>query len=202
VGLFTRQTLEQRFWRWFEDNSERLFNWEADQERVFADLKCALAKVNAGLVFEFGPARPDRREFTVSADGVRKLFPAVIDLVAAAPSLPRWEVLAFRQPVSDPTLPLTLEFNSLKLSTDDVWFVAQPRGDVVGLHLFIRGLTADNNKLLSGAAFVLLDSVLGEYVVETQVGSVDSQPLPDRPEVHGLSPFSQVREVFGIKSAT
>jgi len=55
MALLRRSSREERFWRWFEDNSTRLFAFESDQENVFDQLQGALGKVDKGLTFEFGP---------------------------------------------------------------------------------------------------------------------------------------------------
>ena len=73
MRLFSKPTKEQRFWSWFARNTDRLFQFEADQEAIFDDLGAALEKVHPGLTFEFGPVREGKREFIVSADGIREL---------------------------------------------------------------------------------------------------------------------------------
>lgn len=70
-------TPEQSFWAWFQNNQDFLFDFEKDQERVFDRLATEMHKVNPSLTFEFGPKEDGRREFTISADGIRKAFPAV-----------------------------------------------------------------------------------------------------------------------------
>lgn len=107
MRLFSKPTKEQRFWSWFARNTDRLFQFEADQEAIFDDLGAALEKVHPGLTFEFGPVREGKREFIVSADGIRELFPAVRALVAAAPVLSRWAIIPFRPP-KDITLVMRL----------------------------------------------------------------------------------------------
>ena len=91
---------EERFWQWFRQNSDRLFRFENDQERVFDELESALAQVKEGLMFEFGPIEGGKRVFVVSADGVRDRFEAVRSLVAVAPAMPGWEIVPFRPPAS------------------------------------------------------------------------------------------------------
>lgn len=82
-------TPEHAFWNWFQKNEATLFDFEKDQERIFDRLSAELQKIDPNLTFEFGPQDNGRREFTISADGIRKAFPAVEKLYAAAPSMPR-----------------------------------------------------------------------------------------------------------------
>jgi hypothetical protein len=193
MKLFGMKSREERFWQWFNENSTRLFRFESDQEKVFKELGHALSRVEAGLTFEFGPVQDGRREFIVSADGIRDRFPAVRRLVEAAPAMKEWTVIPFRPPKS---LEMTIEFGAHKLGPEDVWFTAEQDEDRTGLTLFIRGLTENNQKELGGAGFIMLDNALGEYAVETQIGFIEWKPLPSDPEGAGLRPFRTIREVF------
>jgi len=107
--------------------------------------------------------------------------------------MPEWEVIPFRPPKS---LNFVIQFGPHQLTADDVWFIDEPDGERVGLRLFIRGLTKENEEALGGALFILLDNALGEYAVETQVGFIERLALPDRPEDHGLKPFRAIRTAF------
>jgi len=193
MGFFSRASREDKFWRWFAENSARLLHFESDRDRVFNELGRALARVEAGLTFEFGPLKDGRREFIVSADGIRDRFPAVQRLVAVAPAMPEWTVIPFRPPKS---LDVTIEFGGHRLGPEDVWFTAEPHEGRTALTLFLEGLTEANTQALAGAAFILLDAALGEYAVETQVGGIDWQPLPADPQAAGLKPLRAIREVF------
>src|SRR5688500_16970121 len=91
-----RSTPEQRFWDWFAANSHRFVNVERDQEVLFGELRRQLSRIHPSLTFEFGPQRDQRRELVISADGIKDAFPAVQRLVAAAPDLSDWRIIAFR----------------------------------------------------------------------------------------------------------
>jgi hypothetical protein len=96
-GEGKQNTPEQTFWIWFQNNQNALFDFEKDREKTFGMLSAQLHKVNPTLTFEFGPIEQGQREFTISADGIKDAFPAVEALYAAAPQLPRWKFLKFRQ---------------------------------------------------------------------------------------------------------
>jgi hypothetical protein len=90
---------QQAFWKWFTDNETQLLDFEADREpereRLFDHLIKQLRKVHPDLTFEFGP-KSQRREFIVSAGGIKSAFPSVSALVSAAPKLDQWQISAFR----------------------------------------------------------------------------------------------------------
>ena len=179
-------TPEARFWAWFADNSERLMDFEQDQDRVFDELSVALAQVHEGLTFEFGPREANHREFVVSADGQRQRFPAVTQLVAAAPAFSNWTIMAFRQPKGTR---FTIEYDGNELAPDAIWFHAEPDGERIGLTLYVRGFSAHTQEFVQNASFILLDAALGEYTMETRIGFVQWQRLPAYPAEQGLHSF-------------
>jgi hypothetical protein len=77
---------QQAFWEWFLKHENGLMDFDADREQVFDSLQQQLNQVHPSLVFEFGP-KAERREFVISADGIKDAFPAVSSLIAAAPKL-------------------------------------------------------------------------------------------------------------------
>ena len=190
---FTRGWYENKFWRWFQANSSRFQDFEKDRDIIFEELRTELHRLDPNLTFEFGPVVSGRREFIISADGVRSAFPSVLSLVARAPHLADWTVIAFRPPKS---LDLSLEINGLRIGADDLCFEEFKTDGRVALALYIRGLTEERRDVFTQAAFILLDCALGEYVVETAVGGLDFRKLPDDHEVRGLRPFRDIRSVF------
>jgi hypothetical protein len=126
---------------------------------------------------------------------VRARFPAVQSLIAVAPRIDGWRLLAFRQP-GPPDV--TIQFGEIELGPEDVWFSASQGGGLTDVVLHVRGLTDENEQLFAGAVFLLLDNLLGEYAVATKVGTIDWATLPDDPRASGLLPFVEMRSVFGV----
>jgi hypothetical protein len=161
----------QAFWKWFGDHEAELFDFEADQERIFDQLSDELAKVNPDLTFEFGP-KEDKREFVVSAGGIERAFPAVISLTKAAPRFERWQVTAFRPRRTSLNI---VNFGGKRVDPKDVQFSLLHNGHLAGLHLFIPGYTEEDTDLKQ-IGYLLLDDALGEYDVETNVGFIEMLP--------------------------
>jgi hypothetical protein len=65
-----RLSSEKKFWKWFVEHSEELFNFEADQERIFDELSTQLKNIHESLTFEFSSVQNNKREFVISADGI------------------------------------------------------------------------------------------------------------------------------------
>ncbi len=135
---------------------------------VFDRLATAMHRVHPSLTFEFGPKQGDQREFVISADGIEDAFPKVISLHAAAPNLPRWIFIRFRQRRE----PMDIEYGEVSPRAKDIRFSIEADGDKVGVTLFIPGHTAQNHTAMTSVAFIMLDQALGECDVGTKVGYI------------------------------
>jgi len=173
------QSPEARFWAWFQAHEETLFSVVTGHEPVCAELKSELQRIQSDLTFEFGPVESGRREFVLSADGMREAFPAVISLAAAAPVLTRWTIVRFRPARPQYT---KVRFGGLELDADSVQFVAERNGEKADLIISVPGYKATPRKVFEQAVFLLLDRMVGEYAVETGIGSVDVVASEHRPK--------------------
>jgi hypothetical protein len=174
------------FWRWFRDNDARLFDFERDREKIFDDLGLALHRVHPDLTFEFGPDHDHKRDFVVSAGGIREAFPMVRTLVAAAPELDRWNIIAFRprrKTVND------IDLNGVHVRALDVSFTAEPDGDRIGITLLIPGFRSTPNRTFEQIGYLLLDEALGELAVETRLGFITFAATTStaQPKQHALA---------------
>lgn len=180
---------EERFWKWFESNSNSLMRIKRNQNKILESLQSELSKVCEGLTFEISSKTSSGREFVISADGMRARFSPVLRLVGAAPNLPGWRIIAFRQPKGTH---FTIEFGSQKLSLDEVWFTATPNAYLLDLTFYVKGLARRNKDLIMGATFIALDTALGEFDVETKIGKIDFKPAPRSPLKAGLKTFHEL----------
>jgi hemoglobin-like flavoprotein len=180
------------FWAWFAQEEEHLFNFERDQERVFDQLSTALTSVSPDLTFEFGPVRNGVRNFVISAGGSKLAFPAVEALAAAAPSLPRWNVIKFR-PRRNPIM--QLQVGDKTVDPDDVQFSLLSNGGELGIYLFFDGYAEEEQGVWGQIGYLLLDEALGEFDLETKVGIIQLLPSDAEPDVRRY-PLSRLPELF------
>ena len=175
-----KETKEARFWRWFADHEAQLYDLEKDRDRVFNLLDTALSKVHRDLTFEFSGKRKEDgvRDFVVSADGIRSAFPAVEKLVSVAPEFSRWRIVAFRQPGE---VAGTLAMDDIEIKIDEVLVAVESQAGLYGLTVYLPELRETPGQSFEKAAYVLLDMALGEYAVETRIGTI---------EIEGPSPFA------------
>lgn len=163
------------FWTWFIKHSDEFFHLDENNvEPLFKKLSKQLAKINRDLTFEFSVELMDgKREFIISADGIYSTFPDVINLVEAAPKLDHFIITAFRQKGKE----FTIQYNEVELDPADVFFSYEAYSDQIDIVLYIKGYT--DNQDLDGAAFILLDTLIGEYDVATKIRHIDFLPLEE-----------------------
>jgi len=179
VGILNRfrtRGAEIEFWNWFEDNEQRLFSFERDQDRVFSELADALELVNPDLTFEFGPVINGRREFVVSAGGVRSAFTAVDELIDVAPPLPRWRFRRFRPRRS---VSGQVSLGDLYIEARQVCITCHPDGDLWGLTVHLPGYEPTPDHRYEQIGYLWLDQSLGEYDVETKLSFVEFSATDD-----------------------
>ena len=189
-----KKSPETQFWGWFEKNQDTLFHFEKDQERTFDKLKAAMSKVHPDLTFEFGPDKNGKREFVISADGLKDAFPAVESLHACAPELSRWTFIKFRP--RRPAMPI--QIGDLKLELSDVEVAVEDDGDKAGFTVFIKGYDESQRGQFGQAAFLMLDQAIGEYDMETKVGFIELKPFEQDSEYkrHSLDHLPQMFDKF------
>jgi len=193
LKLFAGESKEAVFWRWFQANDSRLFACEKDSKAVFDALATAMDKVHPDLTFEFGPIRTDgRREFVISAAGIKAAFPNVEALYAAAPKIDHWIFVKFRPrrfPLHD------LKFAAKEIRAQDVHYllIRDKQPGKVGIVLFLDGYREAEKTDFGQMGYLFLDEALGEYDVEMKVGVIifqgrdakhfgESHPLPELPQ--------------------
>ena len=119
------------------------------------------------------------------------MFPPVENLVSAAPDVPNWKIIPFRPRHGTG---YGIEFGETKLGPENIRFKLSGDGDKVGLSLFFIGM--EPTDLVKGAAFLLLDTVLGEYDKETKVGFIEWFQLDLYADASELKPFEQLPQAF------
>jgi len=172
---------EQEFWDWFVGHEAELFDLDPRQgdqrEKVFDELAAQLSKVHRELSFELGP-NSARREFVISGSGIRDAFPSVTSLVAAAPTLPRWQFTAFRPRRSPVNV---VEYKGRRIDPKDVQFTLLSNGKMPGVRLFITGYT-EGDAAMKVIGYLLLDEALGEYDVAARLGMIAMHSPDSRTE--------------------
>ena len=189
-------TPEEAFWKWFQKNETSLFDFEKDRDHIFDLLGAEMHKLNPNLTFEFGPKENGRREFVISADGIREAFPEVEALYAASPPLPRWKFIKFR-PRRKPN---DISYGGVVVKAASVSVLVEPNGRTADITVFIPGYTEAARKTYVTVAFLFLDEALGEYDVETRVGQVNVDSISKAPaQSYSLEVLPKALDTFLLR---
>jgi hypothetical protein len=189
--LFGQKTKEKKFWDWFSKNSDLYFDFEKNQEELFNTLNKKLNEVEENLTFEFSPLLDNgKREFVVSADGIKSSFPAVIQLTDNAPLLDKWIIVPFRQSHMEYT---QINYKDIQLDFEDVFFRYAKDHGKLGIELNIRGY--QDYPDWGTASFLLLDTVLGEYDTEMNLSWIERKKL-DENEVDILYSITELPTIM------
>jgi hypothetical protein len=195
VGLLSRKSPEQRFWDWFQRNQRRLLRSDPRDPLWVRDLSAHLKRVHPDLTWEASADTEPVRELIISANGMLSAFAAVDSLVDAAPPLPQWTIVRFR-----PRVPAyagsKLEYEGILVRGDDIECVLTCEEQGLGLRIYIRGCPTAHDLQFAGAAFIHLDSALGEYDVGCKLGPISVLPFEDDADEPNRFPFSELRERF------
>jgi hypothetical protein len=174
--LFRNGNKHKEFWDWFTKHSDDFFHLnEENYDFLFTKLNKQLSKVNRDLTYEFSAELIDgNREFIISADGIYSAFPDVIQLVETAPEINDFKIIAFRQRGND----FNIQYNEVELDPANVFFSYLVQDHHIDIILYIKGYDP-NNQDWEGAAFILLDTLIGEYDVVTKIGEIDFRPFQE-----------------------
>ena len=195
MGIFAKESEEQKFWKWFQTNESNIFQFENNQETILDEISEHLYKYKEGVVFEISQEHSGKREFIISADGLKELFSAVEALKAAAPKLERWSIVAFRPRMND-YAKSKLHYAGKEFDPTEMWIYHRFQDGHFDLIVYHPSYTDEERDAYVSGVYILLDMALGEFDVVTGVRYIDHQRLPDNPKNEGLMPFSDLRKIF------
>jgi len=197
MGLFSSlcsKNKEQIFWNWFINNSEKIYNFEKNQEKIFDEIANELDKLNLDLTFEIGPVENNKRDFVISAGGIKSAFPAVEKLYDTRPNLNNWNIIKFRP---RRMLDNSITYQNLTIKPEDIryLFIKDDNPKKIGILLFIKGYKPSESSPYIQIGYLFLDQIIGEYDVETHVGTIDFMDF-DSNHFQQSKPITQMANEF------
>ena len=184
------------FWAWFaspdgqQAMSGILSSGGKSSESAQKALSASLQRVSPDLVWGVGGGSEgdSRMVLEISAGGLSSLAADVTALVSAAPEVPNWKIVAFKQPQPDFAVSIGEGHESIDSNSVKVW--ATPRNDGhYDLQIFLPVPADFPAKMLPEVGFIMLDHVLGEFAVMTRMGDLKFQSLLIAPP--GVIPLSE-----------
>ena len=193
-SFFNKETKEQKLWNWFTKNQETYYNEIENleiREKIFDELSKNLTKIHPDLVFEFSPKNENGiRELTISAEGIKEIFPIVQNLIDKSPKLKNWKFNAFRQRI--PGDEFEIKYDTYKIGYDDIFYRYSLENNELGIELNIRNF--DNSGEMKNAIYILLDGLLGEYDVTKSIDWIEWKDLNEN-EKDNLYKLVELREL-------
>jgi len=174
-----------RFWAWFSDNHSRYLQpRQLDSkaiELLCVELNMELEKYCAGLSAEFPLHENGENELIITASGYEQYFDRAEDLVFMAPKLKEWNITALRPSQWD--FPITLEYEGLHLSSDQLWFApleSREEPHLFGIEVYFKDYDPTKENVYFAAASKMIDTILGEKASTLDVQYLQVGQLPEK----------------------
>ena len=191
------------FWAWFEASSNRIRKVRSASERLYKEIESRLHEVCPQIGFEIGGS-PDSDDMSlvITAFGDVNLFDTAYSLVAHAPPIKSWNILALKPPLAEQA---EIEYEGIRLSTKDIYFsVIDSAADCpIKLEIVISARKRKLSEGLQDAALLLIASVVGERAAAMNIEVVELRVMESKTPVRGYRPIlelpSEIRNRFAEK---
>ncbi|WP_294184717.1 DUF695 domain-containing protein [uncultured Sphingobacterium sp.] len=158
----------QGFWNWFIKNEQIFFQIVKSGEQIdqnfFSKLSPKIDALRKELYFLTGMYDDETAELVVTPDGVIKNIAFVEQLIASAPSLPRWKFTALKPAIADMEK-FKIKMYGFSFDIKDMFFYPiqhkyQP--DEVDIVIVHPDYTEENKANIAHGIEIFLDNYIGE----------------------------------------
>ena len=177
------------FWEWFQSNAHRFERLDEDPDAQLSEILAELSKIEPELAVEKSKDK-NPIELTISPEGIRDKFDIVGQIVAMAPAIDGWKMIAFRQPVD---FKFKLNTGNLVLDPYEMFFETKIEGENLDVAIYGEGFDRAETNVLNHYCLVMLDNLIGEYNCVTQVRYYDFIDLLKAPDPSLLIPLSELK---------
>lgn len=182
---------EEKFWEWFLKNREKYYSVSQMEdlrlkEKLLNEFLDQLHEYSDKLYFEIGRMPDDTQELIITAEGDANYFGEVEDLVAHAPKIPNWKIIAFKQPADSI---FVTQYEGLELNPSSMWFMPlDKKSDPTsfGLRVCLENYTERHRDLFLAGVYKVLDTLIGEKSSGADIKYLDVGKCPEDPESKGL----------------
>ncbi|MCG9895032.1 MAG: hypothetical protein MH204_06120 [Fimbriimonadaceae bacterium] len=166
----------EEFWKWFEGRRglsrvlPAIWTMKSCMRQLdgFADKLAVEIQVVPG---------EKHRILIISADGIGENIPVVEQIVAAAPRMVEWQVVAFRPAIDADQL----QIFGQNFQTDSMRMVTQWVDGKLDVWLFFGDEERHRKEEMIAPGFLALDHLVGEYLVMTKLEHVEFLPAVRAP---------------------
>lgn len=194
------------FWGWFEKNSSKYFflnqvDDEEEKEKLLDQFLEMLHNYSPNLFFEIGGHPNEKQDLIITADGNLDYFSKVEELVGQAPKLKDWNFVAFKPPVEGN---FVIEYKGVKIDPSKTWFLPlenENEPNMLGLRICTSDYEHSKENEFINAAYIVLDSILGEKLASLNIQHVEVGDLPKNPKEEGLMSLTELTEYIRWKKS-
>ena len=171
------------FWNWFLKHQSvylKLGEIKSDlRDAAVDDMQFELDKYCDQIFFEIGGDEGDHRgALIISAAGDLDFFPHVRTLVAAAPEMEDWEVIAFKPAQPGPVL---INYEDQLFNPEETILIPLLHDvypDSVGIQVCFEDFEDANEGHYMGATFLMLEALIGEEAAINDIEYLEVCRIP------------------------
>lgn len=190
---------EETFWAWFKTNSDKYYhlNQLSDVKEKENLLEIFLKQLHIycdNLFFEIGGIANEVQELIISAAGNKDYFDKVERLVAKAPKMHDWQIVAFKPSMG---IDFVSEYEDVKLDPKQIWFLPLENENdpkELGLRICLPNYNPKKEKVFIAGCYQLFDTILGEKSAALDIQHVEVNRLPNKPEEKGLIELTELQK--------
>lgn len=175
---------DSEFWKWFLKHQSKIEAFKNANDPILDQLLEQLHKYNEHLFLELS-TNFEEKELVITAEGDSEQFESVRDLMAKAPKLKNWKFTAFRPPLG---FGFQTKYEGVEYDPEKLWFLPlenESNPSAVGIKIGIPSFDEKIHVHSKAAAWVILDTALGELVSAQEIQYMETGALPSDPEKEG-----------------
>lgn len=196
----------KNFWEWFEKNQAKYFflnqiDEKEEKEKILDQFLEKLHQYSDKLFFEIGGHPDETQDLIITAEGDVDYFSKVEQLVNQAPKIKDWNIIAFKPPADSN---FAIEYKGVKIDPKESWFLPLENDNhpnQLGLKIGIRDYSSSKKKDFLNAAYLALDSLLGEKSNALNIQHVEVDDIPDDPEEEGFISLLELPQYINWKES-
>jgi hypothetical protein len=173
------------FWTWFASNNAAIRAMPNADAPFWDTVLAQLKRVHKGLAFEMSDEDRGIRDFVLTAQSDRRLFPLIDAMIAAAPPRRGWTFTALKPAMG---FDFVTDYEGVKFDPKSMWFLPLNLKDHpahLGLRIGIPRLRDQDHDAADFASRIILETALGERAAATDIRHIEVAALPSQPEKAG-----------------
>ncbi len=189
---------DQDFWKWFLQNQSKIEALKNADDPILAHLLEQLHKYNEHLFLELS-TNAEEKELVITAEGDSEHFESVRNLIATAPKLKNWKFTAFRPPLG---FALQTKYEGVEYDPAKLWFLPlenESNPSAVGIKIGIPSFDEKVHEHSTAAAWIILDTALGELVSALEIQYMETGALPADPAKEGYIELVELPDYLAWK---